>query len=169
MLHVIYRLFVWLCLSSLALSGLLDVISRQPADGGGVLVVRPQLTQLLLAVQPEPQMPVQSAVVAAVEPGETPATEEAGVNGVIQAEMAHSQKASMPGVLVVGPGGSPELFAGIFVALKQRLLPGSSVDAALCALLWKVAFLLELRGRECIVIFGKIKLCLHRGGLLLLA
>lgn len=69
----IYRLFVWLRLSSLALSGLLDVIGRQPADGGGVLVVRPQLTELLLAVQPQPQMPIQCTVVAVVNPGEMPA------------------------------------------------------------------------------------------------
>lgn len=48
----IYRLFVWFHLSSLRLSGFLDVVSRQPSNGGGILVVRPQLTELLLAVQP---------------------------------------------------------------------------------------------------------------------
>lgn len=160
-----YRLFVWLCLSSLALSGFLNVISRQPVHGGGVLVVRPQLTELLLAVQPQPQVPVQSAVVAAVKPGEMPAKEEAGLNRATQAKIVHTKKASIPGVLVIRSGVSTKLFAGIFVPFKQWLLSGSSVTAAPRALLYKVAFFLELRGGEC-VIFGKIKLGLHRGGLL---
>lgn len=47
----------------LALPGLLDVLGRQPADGGLVLMVRPQLAGVTLTVQPHPQMPVGVVVV----------------------------------------------------------------------------------------------------------
>lgn len=88
----IYRLFVLLGLGSLALPGLLNVVGRQAPDGGGVLVVRPQLTELLLAVQPQPQMSVQHAVVAVVKPGDLPVTEEANVTAVTPGEAVHAGK-----------------------------------------------------------------------------
>lgn len=49
-LCVCYHLFVGFDLSSLALSCFLDVFGRQPSNGGRVLMVRPELTGVMLAV-----------------------------------------------------------------------------------------------------------------------
>lgn len=58
-----YHLLVWFDLIPLALSCFLDVFGRQPSDRGRVLVVAPELTDLMLTVQRAPQVPVQTMVV----------------------------------------------------------------------------------------------------------
>lgn len=68
------HLFVRFALGSLALPGFLDVLGRQPPHGGLVLVVRPELGGLTLAVQPRPQVPVGTVVVEVAVRHEMPAT-----------------------------------------------------------------------------------------------
>lgn len=74
------HLFVRFGLGSLGLPGFLDVLGRQPPHGGLVLVVRPQLGGLTLAVQPGPQVPVGTVVVEVAVHQEMPMTREAPVN-----------------------------------------------------------------------------------------
>lgn len=59
----LYHLFVWFAVGPLALSGLLDVVGRQASHSGRVLVVAPELADLMLVVQLAPQVPLQTVVV----------------------------------------------------------------------------------------------------------
>lgn len=69
-----YHLFVWFHLSPLALSCFLDVFGRQPSNCGRVLMVAPEVTDLMLTVWLSPQMPVQTVVVETVMSNEMSAT-----------------------------------------------------------------------------------------------
>lgn len=71
--------------------------------------------------------------------------------------MAHTEKVPIPGVPVVRSGVSTKLFTRVFVSLKQRLLAHSSVTAAPRVLFREVAFVLEVGGRERVVVFGEVK------------
>lgn len=73
-------------LGSLALSRFLDVFGRQPSNGGRVLMVRPELTGVMLAVQSYPQTPVQTVVVEMVlsnEMSAKPKTTVINFNGIL--------------------------------------------------------------------------------------
>lgn len=66
-------------LGSLALPGFLDVLGRQPPHRGVVLVVRPELGGLTLAVQPRPQVSGGTVEVMLLR-HQMPATRTAAVN-----------------------------------------------------------------------------------------
>lgn len=74
-----HHLFVRFALSPLALSCFLDVFGRQPSDSGRVLMVAPELADLMLAVKLPPQMPFQTVVVETLMSNETSVTPKANM------------------------------------------------------------------------------------------
>lgn len=148
-----YHLLVWFGVGPLALSGFLDVLGRQPSDGGRVLMVAPLVSDRLLDVKLSPHVSVGTVVVEMMLSYETSVhththTQSKKDSFVFRRTGNRKQSVLLPGVLVIRSGLSAELFAGIFVSLKHRLLP-TDVAGTLAAASFLIChevqiFLLEL-------------------------